>query len=194
MTDPAPCIFSIDSFSPEGTVPGPRALHDRDAVAYLAQRMADQHRGGLTSTYWKAEARRLLEAARESPALSTIRRVERGRGVVVCAQPAGAAVYEVSLYPLYDGDSRGGKAWAVTDHPQLAEAMGEAGLRGERRLHRKSGADDAAGDGRQLVGFHAEIRALLLSPLLAEASNKAGRDVGTGASHAPQRGCGASAR
>src|SRR5215203_2501991 len=96
--------FAIDSFSPDRkAVRGPRELPEDNALDYLAQRLADQHRGGLTPIYWRTRAGAILDGARGKPGAACLHRVARGRGIIVTAEPVdSAAVFEVRVFPLFE--------------------------------------------------------------------------------------------
>ena len=185
-------IYRIDTFSPDQKfVAGPRELREDDALGYLAQRMADQHRGSLGPTYWRDQARLLLERARDQVGAPCLYSVARGRSVTVTAELSSpAAVYEVRVFPLYEDDGDAGELCAAFDHPRLAVAMREAGVRAESWIrveaaewHRE---EERGGD---LVGFEVEIYAYLKSPLLAGSPQPGTGDVERGEPYAPQRGC-----
>jgi hypothetical protein len=183
-------IYSIDTFSGDRrTVPGPQELSEDDALAYLAQRMADQDRGGLSPAYWLRRARTVLEDAARGPGVACIHRVARGRGVIVTAVAVdSAAAFEVHLFPLFDDDGEAGEICAAFAHPRLAEALREAGIRAEAWVRIDAAAVVAEQERGALVGFEAEITARLMAPLLpatAAGSAEASRE----ASHAPLRGC-----
>ena len=72
-------IFAIDTFAADrNTVPGPRELGEDHALSYLAQRMADQHRGGLTLSYWRRRAQLVLAEAAAGPGVACIHRIACG--------------------------------------------------------------------------------------------------------------------
>lgn len=183
--------FAIDSFSPDRkAVPGPSDLPQDDALDYLAQRLADQHRGGLTPTYWRTRARGILEEAGQQPGAACIHRVARGRGVIVTAEPLdSAAVYEVSTFPLFDDDGGPGERCAAYDHPRLAVAMREAGLRAEVWARMDSEEVRLGQDRGPLVGFTVEVTARLIAPLLPGISAACGTEAVEEAVYAPRRGC-----
>lgn len=193
MNDTETHTFAIDSFSPDrNAVRGPRDLLERDALDYLAQRLSDQHRGGLTPTYWRTKARGILEEAGQQAGAASIHRVARGRGVIVTAEPhESAAVYEVRVFPLFDDLEGAGEQCAAHDHPLLAVAMREAGHRAEVWAQAKSEEGRVEQERGPLVGFEAEVTARLTTPLLpgrlAESSTPGE------ATHAPRRGCPAEA-
>lgn len=192
MNDTDTHIYSIDTFSPgRRAVRGPGELPEDDALDYLAQRLADQHRGGLAPAYWRTRARGILEEARQQPGVACIQRVARGRGVVVTAEPAdSAAVYEVRVFPLFDdeGDDAG-ELCAAYDHPRLALAMREAGVRAEAWARMDSEEVRFAQERGPLVGFEVQVTARLKAPLLpGRAAIPSDEAVGE-ASYAPRRGC-----
>jgi hypothetical protein len=189
MNDTDTHTFAIDSFSPDRkAVRGPRDLLDRDALDYLAQRLSDQHRGGLTPTYWRTRARGILEDACRQPGAACIHRVARGRGVIVTAEPLeSAAVYEVRVFPLFDDFEGVGEQCAAYDHPLLAVAMREAGQGAEVWAEAKSEEVRVERERGPLVGFEAEVTARLRTPLLPGRSAE-GRTAGE-APHAPREGC-----
>lgn len=159
--------YGLATFSAEGTVPGPGAQRRDVAVEYIAQRMADQHRGGLTTAYWRSEASRLIDEAQEIPGIPRSRSVMRRRGVAVTALPATtAAAFRVELFPIFDDESPARRvACAAASHPRLALAMTEAGLRAEHWLRHQSGAFSATEDRGPVVGFEVVVDARLLAPL-----------------------------
>lgn len=191
MNDTDTHIYAIDTFSPcRKTVRGPRELSEDDALDYLAQRMADQHRGALTPAYWRARAKVILDEARQQPGAACIHRIARGRGVVVTAEPAdSAAVYEVRVFPLFEDEGDAGELCGAYDHPRLAVAMREAGLRAEAWARMDCEEVRFAQERGPLVGFHAEVTARLKAPLLpgsaAMPSHEAVGEVG----YAPLQGC-----
>lgn len=189
MTDPETHTYAIDTFSPDcRSVRGPRDLPEADALDYLAQRLSDQHRGGLAPIYWRTRAGAILEEARQKAAVACIHRVARGRGVIVTAEPVeSAAVYEVRVFPLFEDDGGGGELCAAFDHPRLALAMREAGLRAEAWTRVDSEKVRLEQERGPLVGFEAEVSARLRAPLLPGRSAEAGSAEET--SHAPRRGC-----
>lgn len=194
MTEDDQHIYCIDTFSADRkTVAGPRDLREEEALIYLAQRMADQHRGGLTPTYWRNQARSVLERARCQAGVACIHRVARGRGVIVTAElPSPAAMYEVRVFPLYADDGDAGELCAAFDHPRLAVAMREAGARAESWMRVEAAGwqrEEVRGGG--LVGFEAEIIARLASPLLPGHAESGHSDVDREESYAPRRGCSA---
>lgn len=178
MTDSDQCIYTIHSFSADGALPGPSDLSHDEAQAYLAQRMADQHPGGLTAKYWNAEAGRILEKARESPGSATIRPVARGRGVTVRAIAAGGASFEVRIHPLFDDDGPAGELCAAFDHPHLAEALRQAGRRAQSWLRVEAQSWCEADERGDVVGFEAEIFARLNSPFGKEPVSELAAKVG----------------
>jgi hypothetical protein len=183
--------FAIDSFSPgRKAVAGPRDLPEDDALDYLAQRLADQHRGGLAPTYWRTRARGILEEASQQPGAACIHRVARGRGVIVTAEPLdSAATYEVRTFPLFEDDGGPGERCAAYDHPRLAVAMREAGLRAEIWA-RQDSEELRLEQGRgPLVGFSVEVTARLTGPLLPGRSASPPSEAVEEAAYAPRRGC-----
>ncbi len=191
MSDTDTHLYAIDSFSADQkTVYGPRELREEDALAYLAQRLADQHRGGLGAAYWTTRAGRILEESADKPGVACIERVARGRGVIVTAEAiSSAAMFEVRVYPLFEDEDGSEELIAAFDHPRLAVAMREAGVRADAWARVDCEELRVAQERAPLVGFEAEITARLSTPLLpgralAEASQPGGLT-----SHAPP-GCG----
>lgn len=191
MNDTDTHIYAVDTFSPcRNAVRGPRELLEDEALDYLAQRLADQHRGGLAPAYWRTRARGILEEARQQPGAACIHRVARGRGVVVTAEPAeSAAVYEVRVFPLFEDQGEAGEICAAYDHSRLAVAMREAGLRAEAWARMDCEEVRLAQERGPLVGFEAEVTARLKAPLLPGGSAvPSGEAVGE-SGYAPRRGC-----
>lgn len=191
MNDTHTHIYAIDTFSPcRKTVRGPSELPEDEALNYLAQRLADQHRGGLAPAYWRTRARGILEEARQQPGAACIHRVARGRGVVVTAEPAdAAAVYEVRVFPLFDDEGGAGELCAAYDHPRLALAMREAGVRAEAWARMDSEEVRFAQERGPLLGFQAEVTARLKAPLLPGRGAMHPDEAVVEAAHAPRRGC-----
>lgn len=181
--------FTIDSFSSDRkSVRGPRDLPEDDALDYLAQRLADQHRGGLTPVYWRTRAGSILEEAAQKAHAACIHRVSRGRGVIVTAEPVtSTAVYEVRIFPVFDDDGGPGELCAAFDHPRLTIAMREAGLRAEVWTRVDSEEVRVEQERGPLVGFDAEVTARLTVPLLPSRSAEA--STAEMSPHAPPRGC-----
>lgn len=161
--------YDLATFSAEGAVPGPCAQLRDPAAEYVAQRMADQHRGGLSPAHWRAEADRLLSRADQDPGVPHRRCVLRARGVSVTSFPAtAAAVFGVELVPIFDDEGPvAAIACAAASHPRLSVAMGEAGLRAEHWLSHRAGSVGVAEERGPLVGFEAAVDARLLAPLRA---------------------------
>ena len=161
--------FDLATFSAEGAVEGPCAQPREAALEYLAQRMADQHRGGPAATHWRAEAARLLSEAEGRPGEPRRRSVARARGVTVTALPAIAATaFRVELFPLFDDEGPAASVvCAAASHPRFPIAMREAGLRAERWLRHEAATLRAAEERGAVVGFEATIDARLLAPLRA---------------------------
>jgi hypothetical protein len=172
--------YDLATFSAEGTVPGPGAQRRDPAVEYVAQRMADQHRGGLTIAYWRSEASRLIEDAQECPGIPRSRLVLRGRGVSVIAHPATvAAAFRVELFPIFDDEGPAGPVFcAAATHPRLSLAMAEAGMRAEHWLRHQADAVSSAEERGPVVGFEVTVDARLLAPLRALPEPAAGRAAG----------------
>lgn len=194
MTEDDQHIYCIDTFSADRkTVAGPRDLREEDALTYLTQRMADQHRGALTPTYWRDQARSVLKRARDQAEAACVHRVSRGRGVIVTAELLSpAATYEVRVFPLYADDGDAGELCAAFDHPRLAVAMSEAGARAESWMRVEAAEWQREEErGGELIGFEAEIIARLASPLLPGHAESGRSDVDRDESYAPQRGCSA---
>lgn len=192
VAEDSPHIYSIATFSTDQkAVAGPGDLREEDALTYLTQRMADQHRGGLTPTYWREQARSVLDRARDQAGAACIHRVARGRGVIVTAElPSPAAMYEVRVLPLYADDGEAGELCAAFDHPRLAVAMREAGARAESWMRGEAIQCQKDEERRgELVGFEAEITARLASPLLPGHAESGRGDADRGESYAPRRGC-----
>lgn len=189
MTDPISHTFAIDSFSPDRrNVRGPGDLPEADALDYLAQRLSDQHRGGLTPVYWRTRAGAILEEARQKSGAACIHRVARGRGVIVTAEPVeSAAVYEVRVFPLFEDDGDAGELCAAFDHPRLGVAMREAGLRAEAWTRLDSEKVRLEQERGFLVGFEAQVTARLTAPLLPGRSAVVSSAEEAG--HAPRGGC-----
>jgi hypothetical protein len=167
MTDAHTYTYDLSTFSTDGNIAGPCAQPDEAALEYLAQRMADQHRGGLTTFYWRSQASRLLSEAKDCPGVDCSRAVLRGRGVTVTAFVAtSAASFSVELFPLFDDDGPlGSVVCAAADHPRLSVAMREAGLRAEVWLRTHSAAVSTADERGPVVGFGATVDGCLLAPL-----------------------------
>jgi hypothetical protein len=180
--------YAIDSFSPDRkSVRGPSDLPQDDALDYLAQRLADQHRGGLTPVYWRTRAASILEEAAQKPHAACIHRVSRGRGVIVTAEPVtSAAVYEVRIFPVFDDDGGPGELCAAFDHPRLTIAMREAGLRAEAWTRVDSEEVRVQQERGPLIGFDAEVTARLTVPLLPSRSAEAA--TAEVPAHAPRGG------
>ena len=188
MNDTDAHLYDIDTFSAgQAVVRGPRELAEPDALAYLAQRMADQHAGALAPSYWQKRAQALLEEASERPGASCSHRIARGRGVILAAEPVkSSAVFEVRVFPLFDDDGEAGELCAAWDHPRLAVAMREAGVRAESWMRVESEAVRAEQERGELVGFEAQVTARLAAPLLPQGAAKAlGEAVGAKPAHAP---------
>ena len=136
MNDADLHTFAIDTFSSDRkAVRGPSEMPKTDAVAYVAQRIADQHRAALSTAYWRARARDVLEEAQRQPGVACIHRTARGRGLIVTAEPLGtAAVFEVTVLPQFDDFEGVGEQFAVVEHANLAAAMREAGRQAEAWL------------------------------------------------------------
>lgn len=168
MNDTDTYLYAIDSFSAsESTVYGPRELREEDAVAYLAQRLADQHGGALTPTYWINRAREILGDSARRPGVACIERVARGRGVIVTAEALStAALFDVRVFPVFEDEHRAEEVIAAFDHPRLGVAMREAGVRAEAWARIASEEVRIAQDRGPLDGFEAEITARLSTPLL----------------------------
>jgi hypothetical protein len=190
LTETYTHTYSIDTFSADRkAVPGPRHLADEDALAYLAQRMGDQHRGGLAPAYWEKRAGILLEEAARGPGVACIHPVARGRGLIVTAEPAlAAALWKVEVFPLFEDDGDVGELCAAYDHPRLAVAMQEAGLRAEAWARIDSEEVRREDERGPLVGFEAQVTAHLAAPLLPGATAEAREALGERA-FAPRRGC-----
>jgi hypothetical protein len=182
--------FAIDTFSSDRkAVPGPSEMAETDAVSYVAQRLADQHRAALSTAYWRARARDVLEDAKRQPGVACIHRTSRGRGLIVTAEPLeAAALFEVAVLPRFDDFEGAGEQFASVERPSLAAAMREAGRQAEAWLQmdcEKVRREDERGP---LVGFEFEVSARLAAPLLpGNAEHSATRSES--ALHAPRRGC-----
>jgi hypothetical protein len=184
--------YAIDSFSADRrAVRGPRDLLEDRALDYLAQRLADQHRGGLTPTYWRARAGGILEEACQQASVACIHRIDRGRGVIVTAEAVeSAAVYRVQTFPLFDDDGAPGEQCAGYEHPRLPEAMREAGLRAEAWIRMDSEEVRLERERGPLVGFTVQVTAELIAPLLPGGDPVLPVDaLEDGGLYAPHRGC-----
>lgn len=191
MNDSDTYLYAIDSFSASRkTVYGPRELREEDALAYLAQRLADQHGGALSPTYWTNRAREILEDSAHRPGVACIERVARGRGVIVTAEALStAALFEVRVFPVFEEEDRSEELIAAFDHPRLSVAMREAGIRAEAWARIASEEAPIAQERGPLVGLEAEITARLSTPLLPGRSATE-RETDRERSHASRR-CGA---
>jgi hypothetical protein len=171
MTDAHTYTYDLSTFSIGGNVAGPCAQPHDAALEYLAQRMADQHRGGLTIFYWRSQASRLLAEAKDCPGVDCSRTVLRGRGVTVMAFVAtSAASFGVELFPLFDDDGPlGSVVCAAAHHPRLSVAMREAGLRAEAWLRTHAAAVSTADERGPVIGFEATVDGRLLAPLPSQA-------------------------
>ena len=159
--------YDLSTFSAAGHVTGPCAQSHDAALEYVAQRMADQHGGGLTPHYWRGQAGRLLADAKDQPGENCKRSVCRARGVIVKAFVAtSAASFGVELFPLFDDDGPlGTVVCAAAHHPRLAVAMREAGLLAEAWLRTQAAAVSAADERGPVIGFEATVDGRLLAPL-----------------------------
>lgn len=187
MSDTDTHLYAIDSFSADRKIVyGPRELREEDALAYLAQRLADQHRGGLSATYWTNRARGILEEAANKPGVSRVERVARGRGAIVTAEPVtSAAVFEVRVFPLFEDEDSTEELIAAFEHPRLPVAMREAGARAESWVRIECEELRVVQERAPLVGFEAEIIARLSTPLLSGRALAEAREPDGEASHAP---------
>lgn len=184
--------YAIDSFSADRkAVPGPRDLLEDQALDYLAQRLADQHRGGLTPTYWRARAGGILDEACHQAGVACIHRIDRGRGVIVTAEAVeSAAVYLVKTFPLFDDDSAPGEQCAGYEHSRLPVAMREAGLRAEAWIRMDSEEVRRERERGPIVGFTVQVTAELIAPLLPGCSPVLPADARSKTvGYAPPRGC-----
>lgn len=186
-------IYAIDSFSSDRkAVRGPSEMAEDDAVAYLAQRLSDQHRGGLSPAYWRARAKRILDEARRRSGAACIHRTARGRGLIVTASPLeAAALFEVAVLPRFDDCEEIGEQFAAVELPSLAAAMREAGRQAEAWLQMDCEKVRLEHDRGPLVGFEFEVSARLAAPLLPGAGAGAAPAGGGPTTHAPRRGCSA---
>lgn len=191
MSDTDDHLYAIDSFSADRKfVYGPRELREEDALAYLAQRLADQHRGGLSATFWNTRARRILEEASSKAGAACIERVARGRGVIVTAEAVtSAAVFEVRVFPRFEDEDSTEELIAAFEHPRLAVAMREAGARAESWVRIECEEFRVVQERAPLVGFEAEITARLATPLLPGRALTEAPEPDGETSHAPP-GCG----
>lgn len=182
--------FAIDTFSSDcKAVRGPSEMAETDALAYVAQRLADQHRAALSTAYWRARPRDVLEEAQLQPGVACIHRTARGRGLIVTAEPLEtAALFEVAVVPRFEDFEGAGEQFASVERPSLAAAMREAGGQAEAWLQMDCEKVRREDDRGPLVGFEFEVSARLAAQLLP---GNAGRSP-TGAEptlHAPRRGC-----
>jgi hypothetical protein len=191
MSDTDDHLYAIDSFSADRKlVYGPRELRQEDALAYLAQRLADQHRGSMSATYWTARARGILEEATNQPGVACIERVARGRGAIGTAAPvASAAAFEVRVFPLFEDEDGTEELIAAFEHPRLAVAMREAGVRADAWARIECEELRVAQERAPLVGFEAVITARLSTPLLPGRALTRPPEPDRETSHAPL-GCG----
>lgn len=192
MSDTDDHLYAIDSFSADRKIVyGPRELREEDALAYLAQRLADQHRGGLGATYWTTRARGILEEAANKPGVACIERVARGRGAIVTAEPVtSAAVFEVRVFPLFEDEDSTEELIAAFEHPRLPVAMREAGVRADSWVRIECEEMRVVQERAPLVGFEVEITARLSTPLQPGRALAEPREPDGETSHAPP-GCGA---
>lgn len=169
MPDNDTYLYAVDTFS-AGSRPvhGPREMRPKDALAYLAQRLADQHPGCLSPAYWTNRAAAILADSAERAGVACTWRVARGRGVIVTAEPLpSAAAFEVRVFPLFEDEESTEEVIACFEHPRLVTAMREAGIRAEAWMRIDCEEVRLAQERAPLVGFEAEITARLSSPLPA---------------------------
>jgi hypothetical protein len=183
--------YDLDSFSAgREVVHGPRELLQADALSYLSQQLADQHRGALNPAYGTTRAQEILEEASRQPGVACIHRMARGRGVIATAEPIDtAAVYEVRVFPLFEGDGERGELCAAFDHPRLSIAMREAGVRVEAWARIDSEAVQVEQERGPLAGFDAEVTARMTAPLLPGAAAPQTDEAVAEEGNAPRRGC-----
>jgi hypothetical protein len=184
-------IYAIDSFSSDRkAVRGPSDMPEPDALAYLAQRLSDQHRGCLSTAYWRARARGILDEARRRSGAACTHRTARGRGLIVTAlRLEAAALFEVAVLPQFDDFEGIGEQFAAVEHPSLAAAMREAGRQAEAWVQMDSEKVRREQDRGPLVGFEFDVSARLASPLLAGGAAERMGPADEPTPHAPRRGC-----